>query len=200
MKLSSHAWVRRGLALAAVGAATATSADATTLVNFSTPQLTVQSDAVVEGRVVDVEARFRDDHQFVYTYVTIEVDGTHKGQLTTDRIVLEELGGTANGVTAVVDGVPEFEVGERVLVFLEAREDDLYKTYGWVQGKFRLETDPATGREIATRSELTDAAFNYSPSGRLDVTVDAASGKRFHDVLVATIDEWADRLTVPEGE
>jgi hypothetical protein len=154
---------------------------------------------VVEGRVVSVEAKFREDHQFIYTYVTIDVDDTHKGRLTTNRIVLEELGGMANGIEAVVEGVPEFEAGERVLVFLEARDEGLYKTYGWVQGKYRIETDRESGRELATRSELTDATFNFSPSGQLDVTVDAETGKRFHDVLVATIDEWADRLTVPEG-
>jgi len=195
-----HSFARGLVAVAGMATFLATlvpTADATTLIRRSTEELTVLSEFVVEGTVTDVEARWREDHKFVYTYVTVDVDEVMKGQLRESTIVLEELGGTANGVTATVEGVPVFETGERVIVFLDV-VDDAYRCHGFAQGKFTVE-DSRLGR-VVTRPQDVELTFGRDQSGRLDSTIDPDSGVRPYDRFVRTIAAWKDRLDMPGGE
>lgn len=132
--------------------AAAEPAGATTLMLNGTTDLSDRSDAIVTGTVKSVEARMHPEHQFIYTYVTIEVDEVFKGsgQLSGRSIVLEELGGQVDRWIHHVESVPRYEEGERVLSFLEDREGDLFRTYGWIQGKFSFELD-RQGGEVLTR-------------------------------------------------
>jgi hypothetical protein len=195
-----HSFARGLVATASVAAFLATlvpPADATTVIRRSTEELTVLSEFVVEGTVTDVEARWRDDHKFVYTYVTIEVEEVMKGRLGESTIVLEELGGTANGVTATVEGVPVFEAGERVIVFLDVVED-AYRCHGFAQGKFTVQD--ARGGRVVSRPTDVELTFGRDHDGRLDSTIDPDSGTRPYQRFVRTIEAWKDRLDVPGGE
>ncbi len=171
---------------------------ATTVVRRSTEELTVLSEAVVEGRVTAVEAKWHDEHQFVYTYVTIEVGEVFKGHGVASTIVVEELGGVANGVTVTVPSVPEFEVGEDVVVFLDIVNDN-YRCHGFAQGKFTVETGD-DGALRVTRPLDVEQAFNRSQQGELDSTINPSTGVRSYERFVSTIEAWADRLTLPGGD
>jgi hypothetical protein len=152
---------------------------------------------VVEAVVSSTESRFRQDHQYVYTYVTLDVDRALKGTAPSS-IVLEELGGNANGMHVTVPGSPEFEVGEHVIVFLEAKEgSEYYRTVAMAQGKFSIVQDAAGAR--LTRPDVIEATFNRAADGKLDSTIDAATGWRSYDGFVKTVMNWADRLAVPGG-
>jgi len=191
--------VGSALALASsfVGGPILDTASGTTLVRRSTEELTVLSEAVVEGRVQSMEARWHDEHRFVYTYVTIAVDRVHKGRLDGQTIVLQELGGSANGATVTVPSTPEFAAGERVIVFLDV-VDGWYRCHGFAQGKFHVEESPAG--TIVSRPEDVELTFGRDANGELDSTIDPASGTRAYDRFVGTIATWADRLSLPGGD
>jgi hypothetical protein len=172
-------------------------ASGTTLIRRSTEELTVLSEAVVEGRVQSIEAKWHEEHRFVYTYVTIAVDEIHKGRIEGSTVVLQELGGSANGITATVPSTPEFALGERVIVFLDV-VNGYYRCHGFAQGKFHVE-QTAAGVAV-TRPEEIELTFGRDADGQLDSTVDAASGIRPYDRFVGTIAAWADRLTLPRGD
>jgi hypothetical protein len=183
----------------ALGAVPWDPAGSTTLIRYSTEELTVVADYVVEGVVTHVESRFLEERRFVYTYTTIEVDKVYKGKLDAPSIVLQELGGTAGGVSAAVPSAPEFVPGERVILFLEVRDADYFRVYAMAEGKFTVVTDETTGARTLVRQSGIDETFNRSHSGELDSTVDPATGIRNYDTFVNTIMAWADRLTVPGG-
>jgi hypothetical protein len=173
---------------------------ATTMIRLSTEELTVTSELVVEAVVSSVESRFREDHRYVYTYVALDVERTLKGSAPSSAVVLEELGGSANGMNVTVPGSPVFEVGERVIVFLEPKEgSEFFRTVAMAQGKFSIVDDVATGGRHLTRPEIIEASFNAAPDGRLDSTVDPSTGRRGYEVFVKTVTHWADRLAVPGG-
>jgi hypothetical protein len=184
---------------AALGAVPWDPAGSTTLIRYSTEELTVVSDFVVEGVVTKVESRFLEERRFVFTYTTIAIDKVYKGKIDTPSIVLQELGGTADGVSATVISAPEFTPGERVIVFLEVKDQDYYRVYAMAEGKFTVVTDETTGARTLVRQPGIDETFNRSHTGELDSTVDPATGIRDYDTFVNTITAWADRLTGPGG-
>ena len=176
-----------------------TPASATTMVQRSTEQLTVEADYVVEGVVSAIESRVHEDHQFVYTYVTIDIEQRYKGR-TADRVEVEVLGGVVGSLRVTVPATPQFEIGERVVVFLQMNPSDQIRVYGMAQGKFSVQTDPSTGERIAVRPMDIEATYGRTPGGELDSTIDAATGLRSYDTLIETIAAWADRIVAPGGE
>lgn len=174
--------------------------DATTMIRFSTEELTVTSELVAEGTVTEIDSRFHTEHEYIYTYVTIDVAQVLKGSSTSSSIVLEELGGTANGMHVRVPGAPEFEVGERVIVFTEWKDNTgHYRTVAMAQGKFSVVEDDATGRLHVVRPEVIESSFAAADDGSLDSTIDPATGRRDYEQFVATVKAWADRLVAPGG-
>jgi hypothetical protein len=130
-----------------------------------------------------------EEHRFIYTYVTLEVSEVLKGSRTApgQLIVLEELGGRIDRLIHHVPAVPEFEVGEQVLSFLENRPEGLFRTYGMIQGKFRFETDARSGREILTRpAEWTDTYLAHDGEA-YDLTAVRPDGSFLADPLLDAI-------------
>jgi len=173
----------------------ATPAAATTMVHFGTAQLADLSGTIVRGTVESVEARLHPEHQFIYTYVSVRVDEVFKGDaaLVGSIITLEELGGRVDRSIHLVEGVPHFEAGEEVLCFLENREAGLYRTYGMVQGKFRLETDPGTGTLLLTRpADLSAGAL--APAGEaIDLSPARPDGNYDAETFLRALREWSGR-------
>jgi hypothetical protein len=167
----------------------ATPALATSMVLEGTANLLHRADTVVTGRVISVETRMNSEHQFIYRYVTLEVSEVFKGSAFPGSLIeLEELGGQIDRLIHHVPGVPVYEVGEEVLSFLEDREDGRYRTYGMIQGKFRLEPD-ARGRWILTRpSEWTDT-YLADMGDAADLTAIRADGSYLAEPLLEAIRE-----------
>ena len=82
----------------------------------------------------------------------MRVDEVVKGNVNRRRITLKQLGGRARGQTLRIAGQATFDLGERVVLFLEVRprDDTLYTSAHW-QGKWRIERDASTGDERAMR-------------------------------------------------
>jgi hypothetical protein len=80
-----------------------------------------QSAVIVRGEVESVVSR--TDGTTINTYVTVRIDLGLKGAQGLARVTLKELGGQAGGQTLAVPGVPDFQLGERVLVFAEPPQD-----------------------------------------------------------------------------
>ncbi|MEW6321674.1 MAG: matrixin family metalloprotease [Acidobacteriota bacterium] len=118
------------------------------------------SEVVLEGRVVSLSSGWDTTVDTLYTYVTIDVSEVLKGWVPESRIVVKQMGGSADGVALRVTGQAAFRVGEDVLLFLEVRPRDntLYTTALW-QGKWGLRGTGAT--RVAERADPADngAAF-----------------------------------------
>jgi hypothetical protein len=108
-----------------------------------------RASAIVVGRVL---ASHSEASQFgIETVTTIALEEAIKG--TAGNVVqVHTPGGTLDGETRLVPGVPTFADGERVLLLLYQREDGAYVISNLGLGTFRFVRD-AAGRELAVRNE-----------------------------------------------
>ncbi len=143
-------WTAVVSAAAIVAVAAAGRAAATTQVALTMEELIYLADRIVVGTVMDAEARFAEGGRFIVTDVEVQVDEVLKGPEVAGALTVWQLGGEVDGVGMRVEGTAELDPGERVLLFLEEGRHGL-GILGWAQGKLCIETDAATGRELAVR-------------------------------------------------
>ncbi|HUU01858.1 MAG TPA: hypothetical protein VM425_10475 [Myxococcota bacterium] len=107
---------------------------------------------VVVGEVNQVKAELNAEKTKIYTRVLVTPSEILKGARDTGTVTIKTIGGKLADRVAELPGAPQFEPGERVLVFLEPRKDgDGYNTLGLYLGKFSVVKDPHTGKEVLYR-------------------------------------------------
>lgn len=112
-------------------------AAATTFVLADEQQLAQQADAIVLGEVERVEPMRANESSKLATHVRLRVVEVWKGAVP-PAFELVEMGGTAGGTEARFFGVPEYRVGEQVLVFATQRPDGHWATTSLAMGKYSL--------------------------------------------------------------
>lgn len=152
----------RRFALAAILAASLFSipASATTLIRLSEHELVEQANLIVLGEIESVETLWADPDQDgisqIYTSVTLQIEKRFKGVVSSDRLSFRVFGGKRDGVEHKIPGIPPFQPGEKVLLFLRTGHV-LSELVGLGQGKFSVRAGP-NGRPW-TRQVLDHANF-----------------------------------------
>ncbi len=146
-------------------------AHATLVQAFDFDALSGFANAIVRGRVVDIESSW--EGRMIYTEVLVEVAECLKGDCNR-TVVVAVVGGTVGNLVAHVEGVARYTLGEDVVLFLEptvsARR---MRTIGMAQGKFRLDGPVATREAVpvigphAQAARLLDRVSSASLLGRL---------------------------------
>ena len=109
------------------------------------PQLVKQSDSIVQGHVDDVSVQWDSTRNIALTSITITVDDPMKGERRRS-IVIRQIGGKVGALTMGVSGMPQFEKGEQVIVFLKMQSDGTFMVLGLNQGKYRSLRIPMPSR------------------------------------------------------
>jgi len=143
-------------------------ASATVLVEVPIDDMAYVADAIVLGRVDRVGTRLElsGPEPMPWTVSTIRVERWIHGS-GGSQVAIEELGGDWQGTQVKVAGTPEYQAGERVLVFLRRDDAGRYRTYGMAQGKFTIRA-AIEGPTVATR-DLGDVAFATWANGSMQV-------------------------------
>ena len=130
-------------------------AKATVLVAMNVEDLAANSPVVVVADVNHVRMDYNPAKTKIYTRVLITPTEVMRGEVV-GTIELKLLGGQVDDVVARMPGAPNFEAGERVLIFLEPREDgDGYLVVGMFQGKLTVYKDPQTGLQMVQEPQLS---------------------------------------------
>jgi len=133
-------------------------ARATVLIPADLGELSRDARAIARGRIVAVDATWMDDRRGIETLVTLEVETYLKGALGA-AVQFRVPGGNLGRVRSIVVGAPEFEVGERVVVFLGARGPSVPYVLGLNQGVFRILRAPdSSGWLVAPPAVFPSAA------------------------------------------
>lgn len=137
--------------------ATANPVQAVTTIPRNFDQLVSRADAIFKGSVIDKTSRWTGEgatHHIV-TLVTFQVEETYKGTPTPTQ-TLRFLGGTVGGDTLSVPEMPQFEVGQKAVLFVVDNGKLFCPLVGVAQGRFHVVVDAATHHERV----LTD---DFSP-------------------------------------
>jgi hypothetical protein len=122
--------------------------NATVLAPADLVDLTRDSGAIVRGRITAVSARWTEDRRAVETLVTVDVESSLKGPFDKTAQFLVP-GGTLGRYRSVVVGAPQFDVGQRVIVFLAWQGPTFPHLVGFSQGVFRIvNTNSETGSVV----------------------------------------------------
>jgi hypothetical protein len=114
---------------------------------MSREELVEKSGAVVKGRVVEVSSFWNREGTAILTEAVIEVEEAILGDVPS-HVRVRTFGGEVGDQKLVAHGFPTFERGEKLLLFLEPRQDGFHKVLGYQQGEFRIRPGEG-GREIA---------------------------------------------------
>jgi hypothetical protein len=128
--------------------------------HWSLEQLSAFATLVVRGHVVSVSSQWDDEVRTIYTYTTVDVIETWKGQ-PIERLVVKTLGGQVDDLELRVFGSPTMRPGDQVALWLEVRPRDgtLYPA-GLSQGVRKL--DAVSDDEIdAMRRAVAGAAPRF---------------------------------------
>ena len=143
--------MRRPIAAAVLCAALlySGSARATSMRKLSLGELAKDSKSVVHAKVTKSESRW--DGKEIYTYTTLSVISSLKGARKGETIVVRQLGGTVGTIASIVPGMPSFESGEEVFVFLTRNDKSGHPwVNGFQQGQFTV-SEATRGKKSVSR-------------------------------------------------
>lgn len=164
----SH-WI--GVLLSALVSLTALHARATVMREVPLDELITSADVVVLGTVVESEVVLEDRGLGPQpeTRTTIAVREVLRGSAG-ERVVVRELGGVTQALAYRIDGIPEYRVGEEVVVFL-VRHPEVggeHRTLAMAQGRFVVERG-VPGVPSIVRRDLEGIAFAAWAEGQMRV-------------------------------
>ncbi|HYO16421.1 MAG TPA: hypothetical protein VE685_24750 [Thermoanaerobaculia bacterium] len=120
---------------------------ASTFVALSRGELVAQSDAIVEGEVLKVNSFWSRSGRMIVTEALVRVTDKIAGNAPT-VVAVRTFGGEVGGFLVEAHGFPKFQVGERVVLFLQDQPNGTAEVTGYRQGQFQIVRDKA-GVQIA---------------------------------------------------
>lgn len=121
---------------------------ATTLLPIDAEGLVDQAHLIFVGTALRHEVVLSKDQTFPFTFITFQIDETLKGRTPDRELTLAFPGGMIGGDVVEIVGTPEFETGEKYLLFVRANGAREFPILGWTQGQFRFAQDPLSGTRI----------------------------------------------------
>jgi hypothetical protein len=152
----------RGLLAVLLAVMTAAGAAATTLVRMDLDELTRTAAVVARARCLGSSARWEGGHMWTLTKFKVTEVWKSKAPQT---IVVRLVGGQDGQRTVHVDGVPRFQDGEEVVLFLEPSPGGELTVAGWAQGAFRIRRDPRTNEESVAQDTSGLGVFDPGTRG-----------------------------------
>jgi hypothetical protein len=127
---------------------------ATTVIPPTFDQLVKQAELIFQGTVTDARSVWEGEggQRHIETYVTFRVDDNVKGDAGASYTI-QMLGGTVGDQTMEVSDAPKFKVGDRDILFVEHNYDQFVPLVGINHGRFHVQHDDATGRDIVVNGE-----------------------------------------------
>lgn len=156
-------------------------AAASTFLAMERPALVAEADAVVQGRVLKVDAFWEPTGTVIVSEAMVQVEDSLFGETPT-VVIVRTFGGTVNGFTIEAHGFPVFAAGERVLLFLQedlpgpprpvqgGHGEDHMRVTGYQQGHYRVVADESGGEWAVpttdSHASLLTADGKQAPAAR----------------------------------
>jgi hypothetical protein len=150
---------------------------ATTVIPPTFEQLVQQAELIFQGTVTASRSVWEGEggDRHIETYVTFQIEDNVKGQAG-NSYTIRMLGGTVGDETMEVTDTPKFQVGDRDILFVEHNNDQFVPLVGISHGRFHVQRDEQTGRDIVTNGDgepvrdLTQLGRDEKAATAADVT------------------------------
>ena len=131
-----------------------TRVSSTTVVPPTFEQLVQQAELIFQGTVTDSRSVWEGEggQRHIETYVTFKIEDSVKGEAGASYTI-RMLGGTVGDETMEVTDTPKFKVGDREILFVEHNNDQFVPLVGIDHGRFHVQKDEQTGRDIVMNNE-----------------------------------------------
>lgn len=113
---------------------------ASTFIALTPTEMIHQADAVVQGRVIQLDSFWSESGRIIISEAIVEVDEVILGKAPT-TVKVRTFGGQVGDVRVEAHGFPVFEQDEQVLLFLDFEPaDSSLRVLGYRQGQYRVVT------------------------------------------------------------
>ena len=169
---------------------------ATTVIPPTFEQLVQQAELIFQGTVTDVRSVWEGEgaQRHINTYVTFQIGENMKGNAGSSYTI-RILGGTVGDETMEVTDTPKFKMGDRDILFVEHNNDQFVPLVGINNGRFHVQRDGQTGRDIIVNGE-GEPVRDVTKFGREEESVSAAeaiSPDQFKSAIQKQLADQADR-------
>jgi hypothetical protein len=126
----------------------------TTVIPPTFDELVSRAEVIFQGTVTDVRSQWTGEgaQHRIESYVTFRVEDAMTGA-PGESYTLRMLGGTVDGETMEVSDSPKFKIGDRDVIFVENNGSQFIPLVGIMHGRFHVDKDKETGREMITTNE-----------------------------------------------
>jgi hypothetical protein len=115
------------------------------------PDLVHRAEVIAIGTVTGISEHWDAAHHAPFTSVTFSNLTVVKGDLDGSTLTLDFFGGhTPDGRFLSIDGVPQFTIGEKSVVFSTGNQKDFCPLVGIWQGRLRVQFDRRQGEETVS--------------------------------------------------
>jgi len=127
--------------------------------------LMLTSDYIVAGNVVAQHSYWDSAHELINTDYTVRVTEPIKGCLAASEVKITVLGGEVGDLKLVVTEQPVFQVGEKVLLYLEKPTDGKVRLNCGSQGKYTIVNGviKETGEKVEAFKSRLRTVLDKSP-------------------------------------
>jgi hypothetical protein len=148
---------------------------ATTVIPPTFDQLVKQAEFIFQGTVTDVRSVWEGQgaQRHIETYVTFQVADNIKGDAGASYTI-QMLGGSVGDETMLVTDTPKFRIGDNEILFVEHNFDQFVPLVGISNGRFHVQRDEETGRDIVISGE-GEAVRDLTKIGREEESAAAAN-------------------------
>jgi hypothetical protein len=166
--------------------------NATVVMKLSDEDLANQAQTILTGKCTSIKSEWNEERTKIFTYITITPQSFVKYEGKPQTIIIKQPGGEVGDDGMLVDGVPVFEEGEEVLLFLQKDQKGTYRTLGLSQGKFAIITDQGTGRKVLVKKRVELIRTEGGKIGKKIIEVESGE-KLFLDESIAKIRDTLKR-------
>lgn len=151
-----HFRVPRLIVLTSFAALLSPALRATSVVAPTFPELVAESQVIARVEITAIKPAWVETSQgrVIKTLVTVRVLRTLKGPAAATELTLTFLGGELEGESMRIAGTPTFTVGQSEILFIsDTRGLQFSPLVGFMHGRYRVLTDPATARRYVARDD-----------------------------------------------
>jgi hypothetical protein len=160
------------------------SGNASTIEHMSIAKMARIAQLIVRAKCVGNAARWQDGE--IWTLSQFHTEDAWKGDVPGDFSV-RLLGGSVGNITSTVSGVPRFQTGEELVLFLESTKFGDYSVESWAQGTFRVQHDLRSGVSVITQDTAGFSTFDPATRTFRTTGVRGVSVEMFRSEVLADL-------------